>query len=347
MKFALMLPTLTGWNRVDEDRNGGFRIRYERSHELCRLADSLGFDFVTLGQHRFTPADVNPSAPLTIIAALAARCERLRFCTNILILPTHDPVEIAEQTATIDEMSGGRLILGVGLGYRAYEFEQIGLNFKTRVSRMEEGIEILRRAWSDQPISFKGRHFHITGANVSPKPDQRRGPPIWVAAQVENAIMRAARLGDGWLTDNVLAASTVAPIIKRYRAEAAKFGKPGIVAMNRKVAVAPSRREVEERWLPSILAYFRLFPALGAVFEDKVFMAKLMSGQQLGLDDAPADQFIAGAPDDCIAALRQVHGVSGCDYIIADFGDGAHGQQFEDLKSAIQLFGREVMPAFR
>lgn len=87
-------------------------------------------------------------------------------------------------------------------------------------------------------------------------------------------------------------------IIERYRAEATKYGTSGIVAMNRKVAIGSCRKYVEERWLPQALDFFREFPALGAVFDDKVFMKKLMSGKTLGLDDVPDDQFVAGTPND-------------------------------------------------
>jgi len=346
MKFGLFLPTLTGWSHTDEDRDGGFRIRYERTHEICELAEELGFDFVTLGQHRFTPQGVDPSAPLTVLSALAARTHSLRLVTNIVILGAHNPVEIAEQVATIDEMSGGRVILGVGLGYRPYEFESIGLDYRQRVSRFEEAVEVVRRCWSGKPVSFDGQHFTIDKAEISPLPFQRPGPPIWVGAQAEKAVMRAARIGDGWLTDNVFSATAFVPLIERYRAEAADYGTSGIVAMNRKVAIGRSRKYVEEKWLPQVLDFFREFPALGAVFDDKVFMEKLMSGKNLGLDDVPDDQFIGGTPDDCIRSLRKVERLTGCDYIVADFGSGAHGQQFEDLKSSIELFGRTVIPEF-
>jgi len=346
MKFGLFLPTLTGWSRTDEDRNGGFRLRYERTYEICELAEELGFDFVTLGQHRFTPQGVDPSAPLTVLSALAARTHSLRLATNIIILGAHNPVEVAEQVATIDEMSGGRIILGVGLGYRPYEFESIGLDYRQRVSRFEEAVDVVRRCWSGNPVNFDGQHFTIKKAEVSPLPFQRAGPPIWIGAQSEKAVMRAARIGDGWLTDNVFSATAFVPLIKRYRAAAENYGSSAVVAMNRKILIGSSRKHVEEKWLPQALDFFREFPALGAVFDDKRFMEKLVSREKIDLDDVPDDQLIAGTPDDCIKALRKVERLTGCDYIVVDFGSGAHGQQFEELKSAIELFGRTVMPEF-
>src|SRR4029453_15119995 len=117
------------------------------------LAEELGFDFGTVGHHRFTVDRVDSSQPMVALAAMAARTSKLRFCTNIAILPLHHPVDIAEQVAMVDEISDGRVILGVAIGYAPYMFEQIGLNYKERVSRFEEAIEIVRRSWRNEPVT--------------------------------------------------------------------------------------------------------------------------------------------------------------------------------------------------
>ena len=345
MKLGVYLPTLTGWELEDGDRGDGFRKRYERSHEICALCEEVGFDFVALGQHRFTPEAVNPSALLTVLSGLAARTSTLNFLTSILILGLHNPVDVAEEVATIDDMTGGRFRLGVGIGYRPYEYEALGLNFKQRVSRLEEGIEVLRRCWSDTPASYTGRHFTVANAKVHPKPAQRPGPPIWIGAQVETAIMRAARIADGWMTDNVYSAEAMVPMISRYRAEAARNGRPATVVINRKVAIGASRSQVEQRWLPEIVDFYGNYPKLGIPLEPQ-FGEKVTSGRKLALDDVPDTLVIAGTPDDCIASLRKLRSVTQCDQLVLDFGAGGHGQQYSDIRDAIELFGKEVIPAF-
>jgi probable F420-dependent oxidoreductase len=345
MKFGLSIPTLTGFQRATEPSDGGWRTRWERSYEICRLAEDLGFDFGTIGHHRFTPALVDASQPMVALAALAARTSRLRFCTNIAILPLQHPVDLAEQVAMVDEISDGRVILGVAIGYRPYEFEQIGLNYKERIGRFEEAVEVVRRSWRREPVQFEGKHFTVRGADVSPKPIQQPGPPIWIGAQADAAISRAARLGDGWLTDNIESAMSLAPKIARFRAESRAAGNAGTVVLNRKIGIGVSRRAVEDEWLPPILDIYRNYLRLGVPF-DAEFAAKLRSGDGMGLDDLPPDQIVAGTPEACIAGLRACIAATNCDYLVVDFGRGAHGEDYAKLRSQIELFGREVMPAF-
>lgn len=344
MKFGLSIPTLTGFPRSSEP-DGGWVTRWNRTYELAELAERFGFALGTIGHHRFTPERIDASQPMVALAALAARTSTLRLCTNICILPLHNPLDIAEQVAMVDEISNGRITLGAAIGYRPYEFEQIGLDYRKRVSRFEESIEIVRRAWSDEPVWFNGSHFVVNGANVSPKPVQKPFPPIWIGAQVDGAIARAARLGDGWLTDNIESAASLGPKIARFREESRAAGRAGTVALNRKIGIGTSRQKVEDEWLPPILDVYRDYVRLGVPFDEE-FVAKLGSGDRVRLADLPADQIIGGTPEDCIAALRACIDATGCDYLIVDFGRGAHGADYERLRAQIELFGREVMPAF-
>ncbi len=345
MKIGFSIPALTSIP-IKAGDEGGWRVRYRRGYEICRIAEDLGFDFGSIGHHRFDQDTVYASSPLTVLAALAARTTRLRLGTNIAILPLQNPVEFAEQAATVDEISDGRLFLGVGIGYRPYEFEMIGLNFKERVSRTEEAVEILRRCWMDEPVHFSGKHFQINGATVMPKPVQRPGPPIFIGAYAEPAILRAARLGDGWLTDNSSSVTMLAPQIERYRAAAALAGRAGMVALNRKVGIAATRREVEQTWLPEILNAYRGYVSTGLPVADKAFEAKLKSGDSMSLSDIPSDLFIAGSPADCIEGLKKCAEISDCEYVVADFDTGADGADYETIRIAIELFGRTVLPAF-
>jgi probable F420-dependent oxidoreductase len=348
MKFGLSIPTLTGFERALEPQDGGWRTRWEHSYEICGLAEELGFDFGTVGHHRFTPTMVDSSQPLVALAALAARTKTLRLCTNIAILPLFHPLDLAEQVAMVDEISDGRVILGAAIGYRPHEFEQNNMSYKDRVARFEEAIEIVRRAWRSEPVMFEGKYFTINGADVSPKPVQKPSPPVWMGAQVEAAILRAARLSDGWLTDNIESAASLAPKIDRFREASKAAGNAGTVVINRKVGVAPTRAQVENQWLPPILEVFKRYVRNGAPF-DKGLAEKLMSGAHIDLGDfAPGQsvELIAGSPEDCIASIRACAETTGCDYMIVDFGRGAHGEDYRLLRDQIELFGREVMPAF-
>ena len=345
MKFGLSIPTLTGFPRDTEPADGGWRIRWTRSFEIAKLAEDLGFEIATVGHHRFTTERIDSSQPLIAIAALAARTTTLRFLTNILILPTHHPIDIAEQVAMVDELSDGRVMLGVAIGYRPYEFEQLGLVFKERVGRFEEGIALLRAAWGDQPIEFNGKHFTVKGANVTPKPVQKPGPPIFIGAQVDAAIDRAARLGDGWLTDNIESAAMLAPKIKRFRELSRAAGQAGSVILNRKMGIDRDKSRLEREWLPPILDVYRDYLELGVPF-DAEFADKLSSGLPITIAELPPGQIIAGTPDECAEGLQLCIEQTSPDCIVVDFGRGAHGPQYDNLRDQIELFGRELIPHF-
>jgi probable F420-dependent oxidoreductase len=345
VKFGLSIPTLTGYPRAVEPVRG-WRERYERTYEIAGIAEELGYDFGTVGQHRFTPANIDSSAPLVSLAAIAARTTTFRLCTNILLLPTHNPIDVAEQAAVLDELSDGRLILGVGIGYRPYEFEGIGLNPRERAARAEEAIEVLRLAWGEEPVDFHGRFYQVYGADVSPKPVQRPGPPIWIGAQADAAIARAARLGDGWLTENSATLDILGGKIARYRADAGTHGRPGVVALNRLVGIGESRQDIEDGWLQGMMAQVRTILGSGNAGQDAAFAEKVMSGAHIGLDELPKGQLIAGNPQDCIAAVQACLDEVNPEYIVCDFGRGAHGEDYPRLKAMIELFGRQVIPAF-
>lgn len=345
MKFGLSIPTLTGFPREEEPTDGGWRTRWRHSFDVCEMAEDLGFYLGTVGHHRFTTNRVDSSQPFIALAALAARTSKLRLSTNIAVLPLHHPIDIAEQVAMVDEISDGRVIVGAAIGYRPYEFEQIDLNYKTRVSRFEEAITILRQAWSDEPVNFEGKHFTVKGANVTPKPVQKPGPPILIGAQVEAAVLRAARLGDGWLTDNMESADLLAPKVKIFREASREAGNAGTVILNRKIGIHDDRDWLEKIWLPPILDVYRDYLKLGVPFDDD-FAEKLSSGRALGISDLPAGQIIAGTPDECAQGLQYCIDKTDCDAIIVDFGRGAHGEPYERARDMIELFGRTVLPRF-
>ena len=166
--------------------------------EQIVYAEQLGFDTVWLPEHHFSPGDGYNPAPLTFAAAIAARTKKIKIGTWLLLLPLHHALEVAEQAAIIDIISDGRLILGLGLGYRKEEYEAFGVSRKHRASRMEEGLEVIRKALGTEQFSFSGRHYDLKDASVYPKPVQQPGPPIWVAGNSKAAMKRAARYADAW-----------------------------------------------------------------------------------------------------------------------------------------------------
>ncbi len=174
-----------------------FEDLYRENLRQIAWAEDLGFDSVWLTEHHFVADGYTPS-PLVLAAAIGQATERLRIGTNLMLLPIADPVRLAEDAAALSILTDGRFDLGVGLGYRALEFDYFQRSLKHRPSLMEEGVEILRQAWSGKPIHVAGKRFHIDGLAVAPAPAQP--PALLMGGMAEPAIQRAARLGDGFLS---------------------------------------------------------------------------------------------------------------------------------------------------
>ncbi|MGH2586459.1 MAG: LLM class flavin-dependent oxidoreductase [Dehalococcoidia bacterium] len=165
---------------------------YAQTIEQMVYAEQLGFDSVWISEHHFLDDGYCPSL-LAVAANVAARTSRVRIGTSVLLLPFHDPLRVAEDAATVDILSGGRLDLGIGLGYRAEEFEVFGFPRRQRPSRFEENLAILRAALRGEPFTYDGRYRHIeTPITVTPAPVQQP-LPIWCAASSIPAAERAAR----------------------------------------------------------------------------------------------------------------------------------------------------------
>jgi alkanesulfonate monooxygenase SsuD/methylene tetrahydromethanopterin reductase-like flavin-dependent oxidoreductase (luciferase family) len=191
---------------------------YAQILEQAALVDRLGFDLVWLTEHHFV-ADGYLPAFAPVAGAIAARTSRVRISTDIALLPFHHPLRLAEDVAVLDNLSGGRIELGVGMGYAAHEFAAFGIPKRERVSRTEEAVTILRQAWSSEPVRFRGKRFAFDGVNVFPKPVQPGGIPLWMAAQSEAGALRAGALGL-----NLLPQGTAAHTIEPWRKSLAAHG---------------------------------------------------------------------------------------------------------------------------
>ncbi|MFI6962118.1 LLM class flavin-dependent oxidoreductase [Streptomyces sp. NPDC050255] len=166
----------------------------------ARLAERLGFDSVWAGD---SPVTRPRADPLMVLAAVAAATERITLGTAVLLAGLRHPILLAHQLATLDRISEGRLIAGMGAGFphanTAAQFAAVGIDFERRVSRLTESVEAMRRLWTSEPASFEGRHFDFHDVTLAPGPARPGGPPVWLAGSGEKALRRVARQADGWL----------------------------------------------------------------------------------------------------------------------------------------------------
>ena len=170
---------------------------YEETLEQVVWAESLGLRSAWLTEHHFCDDGYTPS-PLVLAAAIGARTSEMAIGTNLMLLPLHDPVRLAEDAATLSILTKGRFDLGVAIGYRQVEFDAFGRRLEHRPSLLEEGVEVIRRAWAGRPVAFEGKRFRVPDVRVTPVPEHP--PGLFVGGMTEPAIDRVARIADGFLS---------------------------------------------------------------------------------------------------------------------------------------------------
>lgn len=308
---------------------------YADALELTELVDNLGYDSVWVSEHHFS-ADGYCASPLSVLAAMAARTRRVRLGTNILVLPMHHPLRIAEDAAAIDVISGGRFVLGVGAGYREDEFDAFGVPLSARAGRLRESIEILRRAWTEDEFTYDGEHFRFGPVSVTPKPVRPGGPPIYVGARTEVATRRAGRLADG------LILSRGRQQIQWFHDAARHAGRDPrslSVATNRIVYVADSADEAMATIGPHLLyherSYQSWFAKDGLAHEAE---ARLFESYE----ELPRDRYILGTPEQVTERILQLQLQFGFDELI--MWARLPGMPIEAARRSLERFGREVLP---
>jgi alkanesulfonate monooxygenase SsuD/methylene tetrahydromethanopterin reductase-like flavin-dependent oxidoreductase (luciferase family) len=207
--------------------------------EQVRLVRDAGFHSIFAGQH-FLPAPYQMLQPVPLLARLAAEAGDLRVGAGILLLPLLNPVAVAEEAATLDIVTGGRFVLGVGLGYRDEENAAFGVPAE-RVRVFREKLDVVRRLLEGEKVTASGHGYRLEGARLAPRPLQRPRPPIWMAANGDAAVRRAARLADTWFVNPHASVAEVERQVELFRGE--RGSDPNELPMLREVCIAPTEEE--------------------------------------------------------------------------------------------------------
>lgn len=333
MKIGFMVPRETDFADGEDP--------YERIYEMCQEAEELGFDFATFTHHRFSPDRPHISSPFVLMSAIAARTKRLKLITTIFILPLYHPLDVAEAVASLDQVSGGRVVLGVGAGYRKYEADALQLPYAQRVARMTESIAVLRRAWAPEPATFNGTHFAFEGVDVVPKPVQPGGPPIWIGAMEPKPIARAASIADGWIAPSLQPLPVLQERAARYR-ELAVDGPGSTICLERDVAIGTDSTRARTAWVRRNRAYIEHFRDHGA---------PVLPGEgQTSAEQIGDGLAVSGTPEECITELERYRDLLGCEYLSTmNLGTGpgyGNAGNYAYERKALRLFGTDVLPAF-
>jgi alkanesulfonate monooxygenase SsuD/methylene tetrahydromethanopterin reductase-like flavin-dependent oxidoreductase (luciferase family) len=215
--------------------------------EQVRAARQNGFASLWV-PHHYATQPMQMLAPIPMLAYLLHEAEGMVIGPNILVLPLLNPIHVAEDAVTLDLLSGGRYVLGVGIGYREAEFNAFDVPLKERVQRFNESIAVMRRLWTEDRVTHQGKSFKIDDLGIGLKPVRPGGPPIWVAGVVDAAVKRAAHIGDAWLITNFAHLSVLVPQMKMYRATLAELNKPfpDDVPITRECYIGPTREKALE-----------------------------------------------------------------------------------------------------
>jgi probable F420-dependent oxidoreductase len=308
----------------------------------AQMAEESGFDACFFGEHHQDKDGFLPS-PLIVATAVAAQTRRLKVGTSVILLPLHHPVRVAEDVITLDLVSKGRVILGVGIGYQAADFRAFGVPLKERVTLFEEGVAIIRQCWSGEPFSFHGQHYTLEGVQIRPRPYQQPAPPLWIGASVLAAVRRAGRLGDAFVaTPSTDLASTVR-LVEAYHQAAMQAGRQPRVVLMRDAWVAQSRAEAEAVYGPEVMTAYRYY------WENRLAEFRNMGPEtEFTLQNLAADRLILGDPETCVREFQRWHEATGADYVLLRLRHAHSGGPAHDkIMQALKLFGEKVLPYCR
>ncbi|MDQ3983172.1 MAG: LLM class flavin-dependent oxidoreductase [Actinomycetota bacterium] len=195
MAFKIGVGLFTG--QIPRGSARSFHQDYRDAIELARLTEEVGLDSAWVSEHHGSADGYLPSL-LPLLAAFATVTTEIELGTGVVLAPFHDPLRLAEDFAVVDQLSGGRVVCGLGIGWREEEFRAFGIDVSTRVRRLTEIVEILRLAWTTDRFDYRGRHYSYDSVAVTPPP--ARVPPIYVGGFVDSAIRRAGRIADGYIS---------------------------------------------------------------------------------------------------------------------------------------------------
>jgi alkanesulfonate monooxygenase SsuD/methylene tetrahydromethanopterin reductase-like flavin-dependent oxidoreductase (luciferase family) len=332
---------------------------YDYQIELAELCEELGFDGVWVAEHHFRDYGVVPNI-FTLLANLAARTERLRLGTGIVVLPLHNPVHVAEEAAMVDLLSGGRLEMGIGRGYQSVEFESFGIDLGEARARFNEALDMLIGLWTREDYEFEGA-FYRTGAAVTlaPRPLQRPHPPLHVAAVSPETVEMYAARGLPILADPATTFKKLARAAETWHATATANGVDTDAAelvATRSVYVAPTldqAREDQARFERSF-DRSRIFNPRSAPIDSatgqvakgfEYWQDRYLKGGTLDADFRWEQLEVIGDPDRVISQIKMIQDF-GFANLMCDFGS-TRPVPIEDMKKVLTFFATEVIPAFR
>ena len=338
------------WERADTDMHFGIHLGDEplgvsaRTHlsTLLRIVEAgqeAGFTYFTLGQH-FGYRGIRWLQPVPTLARLCSNLDRdARLGTSILIAPLYPPVMLAEEIATLDIISDGQLVVGLGTGYLPEEYAALGVDFNERYARLDELLQLLPLLWTQPAVSFDGRFTQLTDTPTHIHPLQRPGPPIWVGAMAQAGVRRAARLADAWTITPQQTITEIDALIRVYANERTRTQRPfGYLPLRREIHVGSSFEHALDTFTRNAHYKYDAYVNRGM---------NLLSAAQVrdSFDETVANHVILGTAESCRQQIVDIAGRIPVDPII--FRPHWPGMDVDDAIEDIQRIGREIVHPLR
>jgi alkanesulfonate monooxygenase SsuD/methylene tetrahydromethanopterin reductase-like flavin-dependent oxidoreductase (luciferase family) len=314
---------------------------YDEMLEQVQAAEELGFDSVWMSEHHGADDGYCPST-LVAAAAAAARTRRITIGIRLLLLPLHHPVRVAEDAAVVDNLAHGRFILGMAGGYVPHEYGMFGVNRKNRPSLMDEGVEIIRRCWTEERFDYEGKRFSLRGVAAQPKPFQQPHPPIWLGASRGGAIDRVARLADGFHFVGT------AEVYAEYAAAMQRHGRDPLsipVYDSRELWVAEDAEQAWEEAKEHLFYSYSNYAAWRAAADvADAYTSPVTPGKTPEeMRQRAGTMLFLGSPKEIVALFKQRLGDAPITGTIMRVPPGMEHQK---VLRCMELIAREVMPHF-
>ncbi len=303
--------------------------------EQTMQAEQLGFDGVWYAEHHFSEYGVSPSPPV-LLAAAAKMTDRIRLGVAVSVLPLRDPVQVAEDYAVVDVLSGGRLNMGLGSGYLTHEFHGFKVPMGDKALRFNDALDVLLKAWRGETFSHEGPYFQYPEIRLNVVPVQRPHPELWVASLRQEGVKHIARMGHrimGIAYVNSNSREELAEVIRTYKEHFLSHGHGDPEQLELPVAfhvhVAPSLAEAEANAKEAINLYLRT----------------RKYGKNIQYEDLRArEQAIFGSPDEVVEQIQRYRAI-GVNHFMALMNFGA--LEHRKVMQSLELFAKHVIPALR
>jgi hypothetical protein len=334
MQFGLII-------RGQYPQGDDMRLRLQEDLEAARRAEALGYDIIAKGSH-YSSHPFQYIQQIPYLAQVALVAPRLRLLPGVVLLPLHSPLHVAEELASLDVMCDGKLIFGAGIGYREVEFAAFNTTQKQSGPRFEECLEAVKRLWTEPFVTMKGSYFDLQNANCTTMPVQKPMPKVWIGANANIGIRRAARVADAWFINPHNKIETTAQQMEVYKRALDAAGKPfpEELPMAREVFVAPTRKEAVRLARPYLETKYKAYKDWG---QDAVMPTTDSFGTDF--EDLMNDRFLFGSPNEVTEQILDLKKRFGVSTLIL----GIHwaGMPQSLVLDQMQIIAEEVFPAVR